>query len=88
MVYYDAHKLSLPEYSFPVRAVVNMMASIFQYNSDDNIIMNTDLQYLIHKELLSIIRYTYMETLYKQNKTLYCNIYSVRRYTVCIPYTL
>ena len=60
MVYYYANKLILPEYSFPARAVVNMMASKFKYNSDDNIIMNTDLQYMIHKELLSIIRDTYI----------------------------
>ena len=34
-----------------------MMASTFNYNSDDNIITITDLQYLTntHKELLSII---------------------------------
>ena len=49
MVYYDANKLILHEYSFPARAVVNMMEYKFKYNSDDNIIMNTDLQYLIHK---------------------------------------
>ena len=42
MVYYDANKLVLPAYYFPVRAV-NMMASTFKYNSDCNIIMNTDL---------------------------------------------
>ena len=60
MVNYDANELILPEYSFPAREVVNMMASKFKYNSDDNIIMNTDLQYLIHKELLSIIRYIYI----------------------------
>ena len=46
MVYYDANKLVLPEYSFPDKAVVNMMASQFKYNSDDNIITNTDLQYI------------------------------------------
>ena len=28
MVYYDAKKLVLPEYSFAIRAVVNMMAQI------------------------------------------------------------
>ena len=66
-MYYDANKLILPEYYFPARSVVNMMESKFKYNSDDNIIINTDLQYLIHKELLSIIRYTYMETLYNKN---------------------
>ena len=55
MVYYDAKKLVLPEYSFPARAVVNMLASIFKYNYDDTIITNTDL--LTHKELLSIINY-------------------------------
>ena len=58
MVYCDAKKLVLPEYYFPAKAVVNMMASTFKYNSDDNIITNTDLQYLTphkHKELLSII---------------------------------
>ena len=27
MVYYDVNKLVLPEYSFPSKAVVNMMAS-------------------------------------------------------------
>ena len=63
-MYYDANKLILPEYSFLDRAVVNMMASKFKSNSDDNIITNTDLQYLTHKELLSIIRDTYMDTLY------------------------
>ena len=54
MVYYDAKKLVLPEYSFPTRAVINMMASKFEYNSDDNIITNTDFQYLphTHKEFL------------------------------------
>ena len=31
MVYYDANKLSLPAYSFPVRAVVNMMASTLMF---------------------------------------------------------
>ena len=31
------------------------MASQFKYNSDNNIITNTDLQYLTHKESLSII---------------------------------
>ena len=46
MVYYNANKLILPEYSFPARAVVNKMASTFKYNSDDNIITNTDLQYI------------------------------------------
>ena len=45
IMYYDEHKLVLPEYSFPARAVVNNMASKFKYNSDDNIITNTDLQY-------------------------------------------
>ena len=63
MVYYDANKLVLSDYSFPAKAVVNMMASQFKYNSDDNIITNTDLQYITphtHKELLSIIhRYIY-----------------------------
>ena len=48
MVYYDAKKLVLHEYSFPARAVVNMMALQFKYNADDNIIMNTDLQYMPH----------------------------------------
>ena len=43
MVYYDAKKLVLHEYSFPTRAVVNMMASKCKYNYDDNIITNTDL---------------------------------------------
>ena len=46
MVCYDVNKLVLPEYSFPARAVVNMMASKFKYDSDDTIITNTDLQYL------------------------------------------
>ena len=27
MVYYDVNKLVLPEYYFPIKAVVNMMAS-------------------------------------------------------------
>ena len=57
MVYYDAKKLVLSEYSFSVRAIVNMMTSKCTYNSDDNIITNTDLQYLMlhtNKELLSI----------------------------------
>ena len=44
MVYYDAKELVLPEYSFPARSVVNMIASKFKYNSDDNSITNTDLQ--------------------------------------------
>ena len=48
MVYYNANNLVLPEYSFTDRAVVNMMESTFKYNSDDNIITNTDLQYLTH----------------------------------------
>ena len=43
MVYYYSRKLVLPEYSFPARAVVNMMATKFIYNSDDNIITNTYL---------------------------------------------
>ena len=47
MVYYDANNLVLPEYSFHARAVVNIVPSQFKYNSDDNIITNTDLQYLI-----------------------------------------
>ena len=70
MVYYDAMKLVLPEYSFPARAVVNMMASTFKYNSDDKIIANTNLQYQPHKELVSIIIYTYIETLQKKSKML------------------
>ena len=81
MVYYDANKLVLPEYYFPAREVVNMMASQFKYNSDDNIITNTDLQYIkphTHKELLSIIIDTYMKY-YKKNQKCYCNISSVRR---------
>ena len=64
MVYYYSRKLVLPEYSFPARAVVNMMESKFKYNSDDNIIMNTYLQYMtphMQKELLFIIIYTYMK---------------------------
>ena len=53
MVYYDANKLVLLEYSFPARSIVNdiIMTSKFKYNSDDNIITN--------KELLSIIIYIY-----------------------------
>ena len=86
MVYYDENKLILTEYSFPARAVVNIMASKFKYNSDDNIIMNTHLQYLIHKELLSIIRDTYMETLYKKNKKILLQYLFGQ--TVYIPYTL
>ena len=46
IVYYDEKKLVLPEYSFPARTVVNNMASKFKYNSDDNIITNTDLKYM------------------------------------------
>ena len=60
MMYYDANKLVLPEYFFPTRAVVNMMVLKCKYNYDDNIITNTDLQYMMphtHKELLSIINY-------------------------------
>ena len=45
---YDEKKLVLPEYSFPTRAVVNIMASKFKYNSDDNIITNTDSVYRKH----------------------------------------
>ena len=41
MVYYDANKLVVHAYSFPARALVNMMASQFKCNSDCNIIMNT-----------------------------------------------
>ena len=37
MVYYDANKFVLLEYSFPARAVVNMMVPTFKYNYDDNI---------------------------------------------------
>ena len=43
IVYNDEKKLVLPEYSFPARTFVNNMASKFKYNSDDNIITNTDL---------------------------------------------
>ena len=71
MVYYYSSKLILPEYSFHARAVVNMMASKFKYNSDDNIITNTDLQYMTphtHNELLFIIIDTYMETLQQKIK--------------------
>ena len=53
----------LPEYYFPTRAVMNIMASKFKYNSDDNIITNTDLQYLMphmHTQLLSVIIDTYI----------------------------
>ena len=46
MVYYYENKLVSPVYSFPARVVVNMMAYKFKYNSDHNIITNTDLQYL------------------------------------------
>ena len=46
IVYYYSRKLVLPEYSFLARAVVNMVASKFRYNSDDNIIMNTYLKYM------------------------------------------
>ena len=46
MVYYNENKLVLPEYSFPAKAVVNMIASTFKYNCDDNIFTNTDLQYI------------------------------------------
>ena len=77
-----ANKLVLHEYSFPTRAVVNIMASKFKYNSDDNIITNTDLQYLIphmNTELLSVIIDTYLETLQTKNQKFYCNISSVRR---------
>ena len=66
MVYYYFRNLVLPEYYFHARAVVNIMASQFKYNSDDNIITNTDLQYMTlhtHNELLFIIIDTYMETL-------------------------
>ena len=68
MVYYDAKKFVLPEYSFTTRAVVNMMASTFKYNSDDNIITNTDLQYLTphtHKEVLYITNRLYFNTMIK-----------------------
>ena len=47
MVYYYSRKLVLHEYSFPARAVVNMMESTFKYISDDNIITNTYLQYMM-----------------------------------------
>ena len=46
MVYYDANKLVLSEYYFHSRAVVNMMVYKLKYNSDDNIITNTDLKYI------------------------------------------
>ena len=82
MVYYDAKKLVLPEYSFPAREVVNMMVSKFKYNSDDNIITNTDLQYMIPLYAYIIIihynRYIY-GNITKKNKKWYCNISSVRR---------
>ena len=42
---------------------MNIMASKFKYNSDDNIITNTDLQYLMphmHTQLLSVIIDTYI----------------------------
>ena len=47
IVYYNAKKLVLPECSFSARKVVNNMASKFKYNSDDNIITNTDLKYMM-----------------------------------------
>ena len=81
MVYYYSRELVLPEYSFPAREVVNMMASIFRYNPDDNIITNTYLQYITprtQKELLFIIIDTYMETLQKKIKNS-TGISSVRR---------
>ena len=46
MVYYDVNKLVLSEYYFNSRAVVNMMVYKLKYNSDDNIITNTDLKYI------------------------------------------
>ena len=48
-----------------------MMELKFKYNSDDNIITNTYLQYMTphtQKELLYIIIDTYMETLQKKIK--------------------
>ena len=57
-------KVGFPEYSFPSRAVVNMIASKSNAHT--------------HKELLSIILNTYMETL-QTNLKFYCNISSVRR---------
>ena len=62
MVYYYSRKLVLPTNSFPAR-VVNMMASKCKYNYDDNIITNTDLQYMTphaYKEVVLIIIDTYM----------------------------
>ena len=76
IVYYDANKLVLPEYYFSARSVVNMMVSTIKYNSDDNSITSTGLQYLMphtHKELLSITIDTYMDKLQKNQKC-YCNI--------------
>ena len=83
MVYYYSMNLVLPEYSFPAREVVNMMASKFKYNSDDNIITNTYLQYMMphtQKEILFIIIYTYIYgNITKKNQKFYWNISSVRR---------
>ena len=68
MVYYDVNKLFLPEYSFPAKAVVNMMAS--NLNIIPMIILLRIPIYNItphtHTELLSMIIFTCMETL--QNK--------------------
>ena len=73
MVYYDSMRLVLPDYYFPARAVVNMMALKFKYNSDDNIITNTDVQYMTphtYTTLVSVIINTYMKILQKKSKML------------------
>ena len=88
MVYYYSRKLVLPEYFFSAREVVNMMASKFKYNSDNNIITNTDLQYMTphtQKELLFIIIDTYMETL--QTKIKNSIGISLRSYGIPFLYT-
>ena len=48
MVYYNAKKLVLSEYSFPAITVMDMMESKYKYNSYDTIITNTDLHYLTY----------------------------------------
>ena len=44
MMYYDANKLVLPEYSFPARAVVKLYQDLMimindKYNADDMLIL-------------------------------------------------
>ena len=68
MVYYYSRKLVLPEYSFPARAVVNMMESKFKYNSDDNIITNTYLQYMTPHTQKELLLENYMENQYGKQK--------------------